>query len=194
MAFRKPMAYKLILLEAVAITRLGSAIWIFTWTSPQSPLLCPGFCSNLLRKCCRSQHVLKPKYFGALTLKDNQDLWLCVVVQSLSESGAAYMEIHLLLCSCHFFLLAEVSAEIRDAASSEWTLLLSKGLEMSLIKLLFFQIEECKNTVQMTAPVWEMKSLLQRDKNLSGEVLLAKMRIRVLILSKEWETGSSYNQ
>lgn len=29
-AFRKPMAYKLILLEAVAITRLDTAIWIFT--------------------------------------------------------------------------------------------------------------------------------------------------------------------
>lgn len=137
MAFRKPMAYKLILLEAVAITRFDTAIWIFTWTSPQSSFLCPGFCCNLLRKCCRSWHVLKTKYYGPLTVKENQAPCLCVDIQSLSEVDAPYMEAHLSLCSCHIFLLTVISAESGDAASQEWALVLSKELEMFLIKLFF---------------------------------------------------------
>lgn len=104
-AFRKSMSYKLILLEAVAITRLDIAIQMFTWTSLQSPFLCPGFCCNLLRKCCRSWHVLKTTCCGPLTVEENQAPGLCADIQSISEVGVPSMEVHLLLSSYPCFLL-----------------------------------------------------------------------------------------
>lgn len=102
-AFRKPMAYKLILLEAVAIMRFDTAIWLFTWPSPQSPFPCHAFCCNLLRTCFRSWYVLKPKYCDPLTLKENEAPGLCGDIPSLSELAVPYVEAHLLLPSCHCF-------------------------------------------------------------------------------------------
>lgn len=44
----------------------------------------------------------------------------------------------------------------------------------------------------MTAPGWEMKFFLQRDKNLSEDVLSAKIKAKVLILPKKCKTGRNY--